>query len=74
MGNSLFAIFSSFLGDSYYTAMMGNNPGEPTLSRGDKADQNSMGLAFFFLFVSFVLTLVLSNVFIGNVYDECHEK
>eukprot|EP01038_Epipyxis_sp_PR26KG_P004325 gene4325-6126_t len=71
-GVSVFAMFNTLLGNSYFNQLVGGDEHQLI----NPANSNGTGL-FFFLLLSFVISLVLSNLFInvtGSVYDIEHDN
>jgi hypothetical protein len=74
-GVSLLSIFGSLLGDTYFESMVGGDV-STLLDSDDNSGAKTTGVIFY-IFIAFIITLILANVFInvtGSVYDDAHES
>jgi hypothetical protein len=74
-GNSMISLFSIFTGNSFFESMIGGGP-EQLLIHDNASGSRTTGVLFYVI-TSFLVTLILANIFInvtGVVYEEAHEN
>jgi hypothetical protein len=73
--NSLLSIYGFLTGESYFDAMRGGGP--DVLLQIDRPNGSKTTATFFFISISFLMSIILANIFInvtGAVYDETHSR